>query len=119
MSKLQCSDLQTHPMNYITYIVFRAFVILFRFIPFRLLYGFADLMFYVVYYLVGYRKKVVLENLRNSFPGKSELEISRIAQGFYHHFADMLVESLKAFTMTEEAVIRRYTFNNSAVLDEI
>jgi Kdo2-lipid IVA lauroyltransferase/acyltransferase len=105
-------------MNYLIYLVFRTFIFLFRFIPFRLLYGFADLIFYVVYYIVGYRKQVVFDNLRNSFPGKSEVEIGIIAKGFYHHLADMLIESLKAFTMTEEAVIRRYKFIDTAYPDD-
>jgi KDO2-lipid IV(A) lauroyltransferase len=106
-------------MDYFTYLVFRSFILLFRFIPFRLLYGFADFIFYLVYYLVGYRKKVVFENLRNSFPGKPEIEITMIAKKFYHHFADMLIESLKAFTMTQEAVIKRYKFNNTVSPDEL
>ncbi len=105
-------------MNYLTYLVFRGFIFLFRFIPFRLVYGFADIIFCIVYYLAGYRKKVVFENLKHSFPGKSEKEINRIAKGFYHHFADMLVESLKAFTMTEDAVIRRYKFINTTFPDD-
>ena len=106
-------------MDFLTYLVFRAFIFLFRFIPFRLLFGFADLVFYLVYYIVGYRKKVVFENLRHSFPEKSDTEITRIAKGFYHHFADMLIESLKAFTMTEEAVIRRYKFTSTEAPDEL
>ena len=106
-------------MDYATYLFFRAFVAIFRFIPFRVLFGLADLIYYLVYYLVGYRKKVVFENLQNSFPEKSESEITRIAKGFYHHFADMLIESLKAFTMRETAVVRRYRFDNTAFLDEM
>ncbi len=97
-------------MAFLIYLVFRSFTYIFRFIPFMALYAFADMVFYLVYYGVGYRKNVVFDNLRNSFPGKSEQEIERIAKGFYHHFADMLIESMKAFTMTEEAVIRRYKF---------
>lgn len=105
-------------MDYLLYLLFRTFILIFRFIPFRLLYGFADLLYYVVYYLAGYRKKVVFGNLRNSFPAKSEQEIQRIAKRFYHHFADMFIESLKAFTMTQEAVIRRYKFNTPVLTDD-
>ncbi len=105
-------------MNYLIYLVFRAFIFLFRFIPFRLLYGFADLVFYMVYYVAPYRKKIVFQNLRMSFPLKSASEIENIARGFYHHFTDMLIESLKAFTMTEEAVIKRYRFHNTQITDE-
>ncbi|MCX6307185.1 MAG: lysophospholipid acyltransferase family protein [Bacteroidetes bacterium] len=104
-------------MNYFTYLVFRGFIFLFRFVPFRILFGFSDVVFYIVYYLAGYRKNVVFENLRNSFPEKSELEIEKVAKGFYHHFTDMLVESLKAFTMTEEAIIKRYKFENTSSPD--
>ena len=99
-------------MDFLIYLVFRAFIFLFRFIPFRLLFGFADLVYYLVYYIAGYRKKVVFMNLRNSFPGKTEQEIAAIAKGFYHHFAEMVVESLKAFTMAEEEVVSRYKFHN-------
>ncbi|MFZ4522039.1 MAG: lysophospholipid acyltransferase family protein [Bacteroidales bacterium] len=104
-------------MDYLTYLVFRAFAVCFRFLPFRLLYGFADLLFYLVFYIVGYRRKVVFENLRKSFPDKTEEDLTRIAKGFYHHFTDMLIESLKAFTMTEEAVIKRYKFLNTDITD--
>jgi len=105
-------------MNYVIYLVFRGFILLFRLIPFRLLYGFADLIFYLVYYIIGYRKKVVFDNLRNSFPEKPEIEIGRIARGFYHHFADILIESLKSFTMEPEAIIKRYQVDNSEIPDE-
>jgi Kdo2-lipid IVA lauroyltransferase/acyltransferase len=106
-------------MAKITCCIFRFFIFLFRFIPFRLLFGFADLVFYIIYYFVGYRKQVVFLNLRNSFPEKPEDKIRAIAEGFYHHLADMLIESLKAFTMTEEAVVKRYKYNNTEFLDEL
>jgi Kdo2-lipid IVA lauroyltransferase/acyltransferase len=106
-------------MEYSVYLIFRIFVIVFQFIPFRVLYCFSDLLFLVFYYLVGYRKKVVFTNLRNSFPRKTEQEIAGIARKFYHHLTDILIESLKAFTMSEEAVVRRYTFGNRNIPDEL
>ena len=106
-------------MDRLIYFFFRVFIALFSIIPFRLLYGFSDFLFYIVYYLTGYRKNVVFENLRNSFPGKPEAEIEEIAKEFYHHLADMLIESLKAFTMTEKEVVKRYKFNHTAFLDEM
>jgi KDO2-lipid IV(A) lauroyltransferase len=106
-------------MDRLTYYFFRFFIFLFRLIPFRLLFGIADLVFYLIYYLAGYRKQVVFQNLRNSFPEKTEAEITAIAKGFYHHLSDMLIESLKAFTMTESAVVRRYQYYNTEILDEL
>ena len=66
-------------------------------LPFGVLYLFSDLCFLVVYYLIPYRKRLVLTNLRNSFPEKSEEEIQAIAKRFYHHLTDLMVESLKLF----------------------
>ena len=106
-------------MDYFSYLSFRCFIFLFRFIPFRLLFGLSDLIYYGIFYVAGYRKKVVFKNLRNSFPEKSEVEIGRIAGKFYHHLCDMLIESLKAFTMKEEEVVRRYEFTNTAFVDEL
>ncbi len=106
-------------MNFLTYLLFRINVFFFQFVPFRLLYGLADLVFYIVYYIVGYRKKVVFRNLRNSFPRKTEKEIGRIARAFYHHLSDLLIESMKAFTMPEEQVVKRYRYLNTAFLEDL
>ncbi|MFZ4564267.1 MAG: lysophospholipid acyltransferase family protein, partial [Bacteroidales bacterium] len=63
--------------------------------------------------------QVVFSNLRNSFPEKSTEEITTIAKSFYHHLSDMLIESLKAFTMTEESVVKRYQYTNVEMLDDL
>ncbi len=106
-------------MDRLTYFIFRFFVFLFRIIPFGVLYAFSDLVFYLVYYVAGYRKKVVFNNLKNSFPEKDDAWITKTAKGFYHHFADMLIESLKAFTMKDKAIVERYKFNDVAFLDAL
>ena len=105
-------------MNFLTYIIFRCFVFLFRVVPFRLLFIFSDLLFYFVYYVTGYRKKVVFTNLRNSFPEFSEEQIRAIGVSFYRHLTDMIIESLKAFSLSEDDVIRRYRFLNPEVVNE-
>ncbi len=57
-------------------------------------------MFFINYYIIGYRKKEVLENLKNSFPEKSEKEIQEISKKFFANFCDYLAEMLKAFTIS-------------------
>ncbi|WKS96134.1 lysophospholipid acyltransferase family protein [Riemerella columbina] len=70
-------------------------------LPLRVLYLFADVIFVLLYFILGYRKKVVLENLSNAFPERSSAEINAIAKQFYRDFSDYLVETLKAFTISE------------------
>jgi len=105
-------------LDYLVYLLFRAFIALFRLMPFGLAYFFADLTYVIGYHLVGYRKKVVYTNLRKSFPGKTEKEYEIIAKGFYHHFGDMIVESLKSFTMTEAQIVERYKYMRKEELDQ-
>ena len=68
--------------------------------------------------MIGYRKKVVYQNLTNSFPEKGLAEIEKIARAFYHHLADVSVESFKAFTMTEQAVVKRFRMKPSPFLEK-
>lgn len=63
--------------------------------PFWLIYLLSDIFYWIVYYLVGYRRKVVAENLKNAFPEKSEIEIKTISKKYYRHFADLTLETIK------------------------
>ena len=87
--------------------------------PFWLLYICADLIFLLSYYLIGYRKKTVVRNLKNSFPEKTNQEIKEITRKFYRHFADLVVETIKAFQMKEETFSKRFHYKNPEILDEL
>ena len=75
-------------------------IVLFSRLPLWILYIFADLIFFLTYYIIGYRKAVVAENLRLSFPNKSAGELRKIQKAFYRNFADYIVETLKSFTIS-------------------
>ncbi len=87
-------------------------------LPLRVLYVLSDFLFLVVYYGIGYRRKVTLQNLRNSFPEKTEREIQKIAKDFYRQFTDVIVEILKLVSMSREELKRRLVFANQEVLDD-
>ncbi|MDB9964232.1 lysophospholipid acyltransferase family protein [Vicingaceae bacterium] len=76
-------------------------------LPFWTLYLISDFLYLVLYKIIGYRTKVVRQNLTNSFPDKSEKEILALEAKFYSHLCDLVVESLKAFNISlEEAKLR-------------
>jgi len=88
-------------------------------LPFRILYFFSDLIYYLIYYIIGYRKKVVFGNLKLVFPEKSEKEITSIAKKFYRHFIDVFgVEMIKSFTMPKKEMMKRYKGINLELLDQ-
>ena len=85
-------------------------------LPFRILYKLSDVIFIILFRLTGYRKKVVLENLVKSFPHKSKKEIDLIAEKFYRHLSDLIVESIKIFTISESEIKKRVRCINADLL---
>lgn len=85
-------------------------------LPYRVLYLLSDGLFILMYQVVRYRKKVVLQNIQRSFPEKTSAEHTQIAKDFYKHFCDVVVESFKVFTITEKEVRERMVFKNPEVL---
>ena len=101
----------------LSYLFTRLFIESFRIIPFWMLYGISDISRIVVFNLIGYRKKVVFDNLEKAFPEKSKTEIKAIARKFYKHFTDVLFEGLKGMTMSEESVLKRFKVINPELTD--
>lgn len=85
-------------------------------LPFSILYLLSDFLFLVVYYVVRYRRKVVMKNLRNSFPDKSPKELKTIEREFYHNLCDYGVETLKLLTIREEELKRRFCFEDDKIV---
>ncbi len=81
-------------------------------LPFRVLYLLSDLMHVVLYRLFSYRVKVVRLNLTNSLPQKSAEEIRQIEQNFYRHLCDLVVESIKAFSISEKQLTQCISHKN-------
>lgn len=94
------------------------FIKLFSKLPFRVLYGIADFLYFILYYIIGYRKKIVRNNLLIVFPDKSKEDRKIIEKSFYKNFSDFMVELLKAFTMTSEDYKGKIRFTNLEVLKQ-
>jgi Kdo2-lipid IVA lauroyltransferase/acyltransferase len=88
------------------------FIYLVALLPFPLLYGLSDLMFVVLYGVVGYRKKVVRENLKKSFPEKSETELRYIERAYYRHLCDLILETFKLLTMRRSDLLKHCKIKN-------
>ena len=85
-------------------------------LPFPVLYLLSDVLFFFIYRVFGYRKGVVVSNLRKSFPEKSDAEIKRITYDFYHWFCDLIVETLKTLTISPAKVRERVSFEGTELL---
>lgn len=87
-------------------------------LPLGITYKVSNFLFYLNWYVIAYRKKVVLSNLRKAFPNKSEAEIIRIAKLFFRHFCDLIVESVRVFSISEKELRRRCQLKNPEVLED-
>ena len=60
-------------------------------LPMSMLYLLSDILYFLIYTVFGYRKQVVLENLKLVFPEKTAIERNKIAKHFFTHFTDLFV----------------------------
>lgn len=79
-------------------------------LPFSFLYGLSNVLAFVLEYIVKYRREVMFNNLKNSFPEKSEAELKLILHKFYAHFSDLVLEGLKGFNLSEKDARKRISF---------
>lgn len=90
----------------------------FSYLPLWFLYGVSNTLYFVLYYIVGYRKDVVLNNLKKAFPEKDEQWHKAISKKFFKHLCDVFVEALKIFSITEKDFKKRYTIKNPELVNQ-
>lgn len=85
-------------------------------LPFPLFYLFSDFLFFIGYYVVGYRKKVIISNLKNAFPNKSDQEVQKIAKRYMAFMIDLFLETFKLLVMSPKEIEERFVFKNPELL---
>lgn len=98
-------------MSKVTYYLVYIWFWLNSLLPFWLLYRVSDFFYFFLYHVAGYRKKVVRENLKNSFPEKTQTELREIERRYYHYLADYMMESMKMMRLTKEEMLKRMKFH--------
>lgn len=105
-------------MQFLTFALTYPFIWVFSRFPMRVLYIISDFFFFLVYYVFGYRKKVVLKNLELAFPEKTAQERAIIAKKFFKHFMDVIIESVKTFSISEKEILKRYQYKNPELVNK-
>ena len=98
--------------NKIQYALIYSWVKVHALLPMWALYILSDILYVLVYKVVRYRVKVVRQNMKASFPDKSDTELRRLEREFYHHFADYVVETIKLAHISLEELQRRAFLKN-------
>ena len=87
-------------------------------LPYRVLYVIADFFYLIIYYIVGYRRRVVRKNLRMAFPEKSDKERKNIERKFYQWLCDYFVETLKLLSVSDETLMKHIRFEDIDVVEK-
>jgi Kdo2-lipid IVA lauroyltransferase/acyltransferase len=104
-------------MKFLNILFFYGILIPISYLPYSVLYFISDGLYVVIYKVVGYRKEVILQNVTNSFPHKTSGEHLQIVNDFYKHLCDLVVESIKGFTISEAEVKQRMKVINPEYID--
>lgn len=95
------------------------FLYLLSLLPFWFLYIISDILYVFIYYIIGYRKKVVQQNLQNAFPEKTAKERYDIQRKYFRYLADLIVETIKMISVSPEELSRRVVSTNPEILNDI
>lgn len=87
-------------------------------LPWALLYGISNFLCFVLYRIMRYRRAVVRANIAGSFPEKSGVEQKKIEKEFYQHFCDIMMESVKALTLSQAEIKRRFQVTNPELIQK-
>ncbi len=106
-------------MKLVLFILVYPFLWLISVLPFRVLYIFSDGVYVLVYYIIGYRKKVVRENLALALPHLSVTERLSIEKKSYKHLCDMFLEMIKTMTVSSKEINKRFIFTNPKTYQDL
>jgi KDO2-lipid IV(A) lauroyltransferase len=106
-------------MGTVGYYIFYGINWIITLLPLKILYISSDILFILLYFFPSYRRKIVSENLRNSFPEKSEKEIAMISRKFYRHLADLFIETLKLTHISNREIKERFRVINPELIEHL
>ncbi len=104
-------------MNFIIFCLTYPLIWLLSRLPMFVLYLISDFFYMLLYYVFGYRKGVILKNISYAFPEKTASEKEAIAKKFYRHFTDIMVESIKSFSISKKQILKRYKYLNPELVN--
>ncbi|WP_276381846.1 lysophospholipid acyltransferase family protein [Flavobacterium sp. H4147] len=105
-------------MQFIVYILAYPLLWLISILPFRIFYWFSDFVYFIIYRIIGYRKKVVRENLALALPHLGAAERKEIEKKFYQHMCDMFLEMVKTMSISPEEMEKRFHVTNIELVQD-
>ncbi len=106
-------------MSYLVYLFYRLAHFAISIIPMKILYGMSSMLYFVLYHIIGYRKKVARSNLEKCFPDWKEEKTDRELKIFYKYFCDLLVESLKGGSASIKHLEKQFELGDQTLIQNL
>ena len=91
---------------------------IFSLLPIQILYLISKIIRFIVYDILCYREKVVIDNIQNTFIEKSQTEVIKLKNNFYDYFFELIVEIIKLLSISKNELNKRFTFSNINVIKQ-
>lgn len=104
-------------MKLLSAVLFKVFVYFVGILPYRVLYMLSDFLRFLLQRVIGYRREVVEDNLKKTFPDKSPEELKKIENLSYKNLSDMLIEGIRAFTISKKQAAKRLFVKNPEIFE--
>lgn len=105
-------------MQFLVYILAYPLLWLISILPFRIFYWLSDFVYFIIYHVIGYRRKVVKENLAMTLPHLNDAERKKIERKFYQHMCDMFLETIKTMSISPEEMEKRFQVTNIELVQD-
>ena len=70
-------------------------------------YIFGNICYFLLCYVTHYRNKVIMDNLRRSFPDKSEQELREICRDTYKNLAEQIINTISQSGVSDKTLQHR------------
>ena len=88
-------------------------------LPLWVIYIFTDFFYFLLIYLIPYRKNLIRKNIFKSFPQASHGHRKKINRAFYKHLCDLLAESIKNISISERELRKRFKVSDHTLLNKL
>ena len=106
-------------MKLIAFIIIYPILWFVSILPFSILYKLSDFVYFLVYYIIKYRKKSVRGQLQLTLPNYSKEELLKIEKKFYAHLCDLFLEMIKTMSISEKEIAKRFRFTNLELIKDL
>ena len=85
-------------------------------LPLFVLYRIATLSKWLLYFVFSYRKNVIVNNIKNSFPELSTSQVNALTIKFYGYFTDLMVEFFRGSAISKKEMLERVSLVNEQII---